>query len=87
MGCGECGLFETGCNMMKKAPCDKMIEANIEKRIAGREKVRRAARKRQEYRCQFCEHSFPIDDWLDDGQKCPGCGKSYNATLAQESEE
>lgn len=38
-----------------------------------------------EYRCQFCGAETPARDWKQD--KCPKCGRAYDAILAQDSEE
>jgi hypothetical protein len=37
------------------------------------------------YRCQFCERESPAREWKDD--KCPECGREYDAMLAQEEDD
>lgn len=41
--------------------------------------------KRNIYRCQFCEKNSPKGAWKDD--RCPICGKKYDAMLAQDLED
>jgi rubrerythrin len=42
-------------------------------------------KKEDVYTCQFCGKDSPTTDWKDD--KCPKCGKAYNAILAQEGDD
>lgn len=37
------------------------------------------------YRCQFCGKESRASEWKKD--KCPKCGREYNAILAQDEEE
>ena len=39
------------------------------------------------WKCQFCEREYPDLEWIGCGNKCPACGKKYDALLAQDSEE
>ncbi len=39
------------------------------------------------YRCHFCEKESPVREWKEFGEKCPKCGRIYDAILAQDSEE
>ncbi len=45
----------------------------------------RARRQRDTYRCQFCEEESLARDWEDN--KCPRCGRAYDAILAQEGDD
>jgi Zn finger protein HypA/HybF involved in hydrogenase expression len=38
------------------------------------------------YKCQFCRHYYNVKSWHKLG-KCPGCGREYNALLAQEGDD
>lgn len=37
------------------------------------------------YKCQFCEKESSPAEWIDD--KCPECGRKYDAILAQEGDD
>jgi rRNA maturation endonuclease Nob1 len=43
--------------------------------------------KKVMYRCQFCEKESPTSEWKKLKDKCPQCGREYDAMLAQETEE
>lgn len=39
------------------------------------------------YRCQFCGATSPAKTWKRGGDKCPMCGRVYDAMLAQEGDD
>jgi hypothetical protein len=56
-------------------------------RLHGQEEqvMARAQKLCGAYRCQFCERESPAREWKDD--KCPECGREYDAMLAQEEDD
>jgi Zn finger protein HypA/HybF involved in hydrogenase expression len=39
------------------------------------------------YRCQFCGQESQAKEWKARKDKCPKCGREYDAMLAQETED